>query len=97
MFIFFSCSIDVTKCDTVFLQESKSLYVVVLLTHTIIVFLMFVALKWVKNVFRNTKIKFDLIWTSILREIDGDWTSVCRKNIYCVHKYNSGNLRVPCD
>ena len=54
---------------------------VVLFTPTRIVFLMFVALKWVENVFRNTKMKFDLIWTSSLREIYDDLTSVCKKNI----------------
>ena len=34
-----------------------SLYVVVLLTPRIIVFLMSVALKWLENVFKNTKMK----------------------------------------
>ena len=30
------------------------------------------------------------MWTSILRHIDVDLMSVCRKKTYCVQKYNSG-------
>ena len=48
---------DVTKWDTVFSHESKSLYVEVLYTPTIIVFLLFVASMWLENVNRNTKMK----------------------------------------
>ena len=70
---------DVTKWDTVFSHESKSLYVVVLCTPTRNVFLLFVASKWLENVNRSTKMKIDLIWTSILREIDDDMISVCRE------------------
>ena len=51
----FPCSIDVTKCDTVFSQGSKSLYVVGLFTPIIIVFLLFVPLKSGENVFKITK------------------------------------------
>ena len=46
---------DVTKWDTVFSHESKSLYMVVLFIPTIIVFLLSVALEWSENVYRNTK------------------------------------------
>ena len=51
----------------------------------------------VKNVYRNTKMKKYLILTSILHNINDDLASLCRKKTYCVHKYNSENLRVPCD
>ena len=35
--------------------------------------------------------KFYSTWTSIIRPIDVDFMSVCRKK-YCVQKYNSGNI-----
>ena len=41
---------------------------------------MFVALKWLKTSIETLKRKFDSIWTSILREIDVDLTSMCWKN-----------------
>ena len=37
----------------------------------------------VRNVDRRTKMKNDSMWTSILRKIDVDLMSVCRKNILC--------------
>ena len=52
MFTFFSCGIDFTvtqKWGIVFSRESKSLYLAVLFTPTIIVFLLFVSLKWLKK------------------------------------------------
>ena len=45
----------------------------------------------VENVYRNTKMRFDSIWTSILREIDVDLTSMCWKNTLRTKKSNSGN------
>ena len=41
---------------------------------------MFVALKWLKTSIETLKYKFDSIWTSILREMDVDLTSMCWKN-----------------
>ena len=35
--------------------------------------------------------KIDLWWTSILRQIDIDFMSVCSKK-YCVQKYDSGKI-----
>ena len=48
---------DVTKWGTVFLHEPKSLYVIVLSTPKVIVFLMLAVLKWITKVYRNTKVK----------------------------------------
>ena len=36
--------------------------------------------------------KIDSTWTSILRKIDVDLMSVCRKKTYCVLKYTSGKI-----
>ena len=58
---------------------------------------MYVALKWLKTSIETLKWKFDSIWTSILREIDVDMTSMYSKNTLRIPKNNSGNLRVPCD
>ena len=70
----------------------------VIYTPKIILFIMFVALKWLKTSIETLKSKFDSISTSILREIDVDLTSMCWKKIHCVQKKNnSGNSRVPCD
>ena len=35
--------------------------------------------------------KIDSRWTSILRQIDVDFMSVCSKK-YCIQKYNSGKI-----
>ena len=51
----------------------------------------------VKKVYRNTKLKIDLILNTILHEIDGDMTSVCKKKHIAYMLYNSENLHVPCD
>ena len=53
---------------------------------------MFVALKWLKTIIKTLKYKFDLIWTSILREIDVDLTSMCWKNT--LHKKVILKIRV---
>ena len=49
------------------------------------------ALKRLKTSIETQKWKFDSIWTSILREIDVNLTSVCWKNTLCTKNNNSGN------
>ena len=58
---------------------------------------MFVALKLLKTSIETLIWNFDSIWTSILREIDVDLTSMCWKNTFRSKNNNSGNSRVPCD
>ena len=60
-------------------------------TPKIILFFMSVALKWLKTSIETQKWKIDSIWTSVLREIDVDLTSVCWKNTLCTENDNSGN------
>ena len=57
---------DVTKCDTVFSHESKSLYMEVLFTPTIIVFVADCCIGMVrKRLLKHKKRKVDFLWTSI--------------------------------
>ena len=58
----------------------------VIYTPKIILFCMFVALKWLKTSTETLKWKFDSIWSSILHKNDVDLTSMCWKNTFRTKK-----------
>ena len=110
MFTIFSCSINVTVTSQngvpSFHLHQRAYMCMGLFTKNNLIFMfvafmfvafMFVAFKWLITSKEPVKIKFDSMWTSILREIDVDLTSMCWEKHIAYKKRNSGNLRVPCD